>query len=259
MGDLHMPWPKDRIPKYRKHRASGQAVVTLNGRDHYLGPHGTTASKLEYDRLIAEFLSSGRSATFGTPQNDITVVELSADYVRHAKAYYGTAPTSEYFRILRVIRPLVDLYGRTAAIEIGPLQLKAIRERLVGQELSRTYINECVRRIVGLFKWAAADGRIPAEVPNALAMVPGLRRGKTTAYETAPVVPVGDETVDATLPHMSPIAADMVRLQRLTGMRPAEVCIVRPCDIDRTGDVWVYRPHSHKTMHHGRDRVIPLT
>jgi hypothetical protein len=34
-------------PKYRKHRASGQAVVTLNGHDYYLGPHGTKASKAE--------------------------------------------------------------------------------------------------------------------------------------------------------------------------------------------------------------------
>jgi hypothetical protein len=42
------------LPKYRKHRASGQAVVTLCGVDHYLGPHGTRASKSEYDRLIAE-------------------------------------------------------------------------------------------------------------------------------------------------------------------------------------------------------------
>jgi hypothetical protein len=47
------------LPKYRKHKASGQAVVTICGRDHYLGPHGTKASKVEYDRLIVEFLSSG--------------------------------------------------------------------------------------------------------------------------------------------------------------------------------------------------------
>jgi hypothetical protein len=26
-----------RIPSYREHKPSGQAVVTLNGRDHYLG------------------------------------------------------------------------------------------------------------------------------------------------------------------------------------------------------------------------------
>jgi integrase len=50
----------------------------------------------------------------------------------------------------------------------------------------------------------------------------------------------------------------MVRLQRLTGMRPGEVCIVRPCDVDRSGDVWSYRPESHKTEHHDRERVIYL-
>ena len=33
---------------------------------------------------------------------------------------------------------------------------------------------------------------------------------------------------------------------------------MRGMDIDRSGEVWVYRPASHKTMHHGRERVIPL-
>src|SRR3990167_6392065 len=31
-----MPRLTNATPKYRKHRASGQAVVTLNGKDHYL-------------------------------------------------------------------------------------------------------------------------------------------------------------------------------------------------------------------------------
>jgi integrase len=50
----------------------------------------------------------------------------------------------------------------------------------------------------------------------------------------------------------------MVRLQRLAGMRPAEVCIIRPCDIDQTADVWLYRPAHHKTEHTGKDRTVPL-
>lgn len=62
--------------------------------------------------------------------------------------------------------------------------------------------------------------------------------------------------VEATLPHLQPIVADMVRLQRLTGARPAEICILRPCDVDRSGDVWAYRPAHHKTEHHGQERVI---
>ncbi len=32
------------------------------------------------------------------------------------------------------------------------------------------------------------------------------------------------------MPHLPEIVADMVRSQRLTGMRPAEVCFMRPCD-----------------------------
>ena len=38
----------------------------------------------------------------------------------------------------------------------------------------------------------------------------------------------------------------MVWFQRWTGTRPGEVCLLRPCDIDRTGEVWVYRPERHK-------------
>ena len=73
MGEPHMPRLSKSVPKYRKHRASGQAVVTLSGVDHYLGPHGTKTSKVEYDRLIGEWLVGGRTL----PSDDgITVVEL---------------------------------------------------------------------------------------------------------------------------------------------------------------------------------------
>ena len=52
------------------------------------------------------------------------------------------------------------------------------------------------------------------------------------------------------------VVADMVRLQRLTGCRPADLCIMRPCDIDRSGEIWQYRPSSHKLEHRGRERLI---
>lgn len=78
--------------KYRLHRQSKQAIVTINGRDHLLGPHGTKASRLEYDRIISEWLSSGRSLSYGAPERDYSVVELVADYIRHAAAYHGKDP-----------------------------------------------------------------------------------------------------------------------------------------------------------------------
>ncbi len=47
-------------PSYRLHKASGQAVVTINDRDHYLGRYGSATSRPAYDRLIGEWLANGR-------------------------------------------------------------------------------------------------------------------------------------------------------------------------------------------------------
>ena len=52
-------------PKYRKHKSSGQAVVTIGGKAPYLGPYGTKASHVEYDQLIAEW----RAAPCPRPTN----------------------------------------------------------------------------------------------------------------------------------------------------------------------------------------------
>ena len=55
-----MPLLVHAMPKYRKHRASGQAIVTIEGRDFYLGPHATKASRTEYDRIVGEWLANNR-------------------------------------------------------------------------------------------------------------------------------------------------------------------------------------------------------
>src|SRR4051812_29485343 len=98
----------DATPKYRKHKASGQAIVTLSGQDFYLGPHGSAASRREYDRLITEWIAKGR--TEPSPKTEATVVELIAAYVRHAKQYYRDS--SECEATGYSLRPLKELYGR---------------------------------------------------------------------------------------------------------------------------------------------------
>jgi hypothetical protein len=73
-----MPRLTNATPSYREHRPSGQAVVTLDGRDHYCGPHGTRPSRAEYDRLIGEWLANGRRPL--TTAGDLTVAELVAQF-----------------------------------------------------------------------------------------------------------------------------------------------------------------------------------
>jgi hypothetical protein len=41
-------------PSYRLHKPSGRAVVTLSGKEHYLGKYGSTESHEAYRRLLAE-------------------------------------------------------------------------------------------------------------------------------------------------------------------------------------------------------------
>ena len=147
-------------------------------------------------------------------------------------------------------------YSRTPAVEFGPLALKAVRQQMVDDRLSRSYVNEHVARTKRMFKWAVGEQLLSPESLHALAAVPGLRAGRTDARENDPVLPVDDFTVDATLPRLPDVPADMVRIHRLTGTRPVEVCIMRPCDIDRSVDPWRYTPAHHKTAHTGRERVI---
>ena len=49
-----MPVFSDSLPKYCRHKASGQAYVWVNEKRHYLGVFGTPASKEAYSRFIAE-------------------------------------------------------------------------------------------------------------------------------------------------------------------------------------------------------------
>ena len=107
-----------------------------------------------------------------------------------------------------------------------------------------------------MFKWAAGKELIDPAVPLALRSLAGLKKGRTNARETNGVSCVDDAIVDATVPHLPEVVADMVRLQRLTGARPGEVCSLRPCDLDRSSDVWLYSPCQHKTEHHEKGRII---
>jgi integrase len=252
-----MPRLVHSLPRYRRHRGSNQGVVTLNGRDYYLGPYGAKASKVEYDRLIGEWLAGGRNP-LNVTINELTVVELCVRYIRFARSYYQASDTKNRSlpSVARAIRYLRERYGRALAVEFGPLALKAIRQEMIDKGLARRTVNDSVGCIKRMFKWAVGEQLLPAAVHQALAVVPGLRHGRGEVRETERVLPVDDAPIDATLAYLPEVVADMVRLQRLTGCRPAEVCMIRPCDIDQMGDVWKYRPERHKTTYLGRNRIV---
>jgi integrase len=248
-----MPSLINAVPKYRKHKGSGQAVVTIGGVDHYLGPHGSKASRIQYDRLVGEWISAGRPASIAGAA-DLTIAELCQRYKRHCEDYYSAGGTLH--NIGTACRTLRLRYGSTIAREFGPLALKAVRQQFVENGAARTYCNRLTDIIRRMFKWASAEQLVPVSTWQALTTVSGLRCGHTEAPEKDPIGPIDDATVDAILPHLPETVAAMVTLQRLTGMRPDEVCRLRPCEVDRSSDPWKYRPSHHKTIHRGHQRIV---
>lgn len=256
-----------KIPSYRRHKQSGQAIVTLTDgagdrHDVLLGRHGTAESRAEYARVIAEWEANGRRLARPLSRiKDISVNELILTYYRHAETYYlkNGEPTSQLERVRRSLRFVKELYGHTLTRDFGPLSLKAVRDQMIRADWSRVHINSCVGCVKRMFKWGVENELVPPSVFHGLQAVVGLRKGRSSAREGKKIQPVSAEHVEATLPRLRPTVQTMVQLQRLSGMRPGEVVIMRPCDLDQSrGNVWLYRPESHKTEHHGVERVVLL-
>lgn len=228
-----------RIPRQSHHKGSGQAVVRLYGKDHYLGTFGSTKATAAYDALVNEWLANGRRLPEKKPTTTVNRVMLA--YWRHCETHYrkpdGTA-TSELGLVKLALRPLKALYGRTEAAEFGPLKLKAVRQKMIDAGLSRSVINTHVGRVKRMFRWAVENELVPASVHHGLLAVRGLQFGRTMARESVPVRPIPQPLVDAVLPHVAARIAGMIQFQLLTGCRPGEACVIRGCDIDMAGSRW---------------------
>jgi integrase len=205
----------------------------------------------------------------------MSVAALVVRYDDFVRSYYvrNGVPTDERYAIKAAVAPLVSLYGDTPADEFSPKRLKAVREEIIakgregkgkwktrqGEPLTRKYINYRIACLVRIFKWAVEEELVPVTAYQSLKAVAPLRRGRTTGVrESVAVKPVPDDHIPPVLAVVSPQIGAMIRLQLLTGMRPDEVTIMRPADVDRGGDIWVYRPQRHKTEHHGIDKLILL-
>jgi integrase len=255
-----------RLPKYRHYKPKDLAVVRIDGRDIYLGRYDSSASHEKYRRVVAEWLARGGAPI---PDRPVQLVEagptigeiILAFLTRHAAEHYRHAdgtPTGEYGNFRDSLRPLRQLFSRTPAKDFSPKRLKAVRQVMIDAGLSRNVINQRVGRIVHLFKWAVSEELVPPEVHHGLRTVSGLQKGRSTARETEPIKPVPKNYIDAIRPHVARQVWAMVELQRLTGMRPGEVVIMRTSDLDISGKIWEYIPNRHKNEHRGKQRRIIL-
>lgn len=247
-------------PRYRCHKPSGKAFVECkklygDKRHYFPGLHGSPESLAAYE----EFKSKLLTVSFQPPKllqpGQRTVAAIALEYHRFCCDHYP-ATSTEPDGIACALRPVVDNYGLVQAAAFGPLALQAVRERLVYNRLSRKYINRQVDRIRGMFKWAASRELVPVAVHAALMTVAPLKAGRTAAKELPPVRAVPWSAVEVLLPHLPGVIAAGVRVLWFTGCRLGEMVPLRPCDLEQSGDVWLYHPGRHKNAHRGQVRVI---
>ena len=113
------------LPNYGKHSARNLARVRIQGKDYYLGEYGSPESYERYDRLIAEYLASGRRSPdacleAGQPVF-LTVNEVLLAFWKYAETYYvkNGKTTKELVAFKYSILPVKELYGHTPAVQFG--------------------------------------------------------------------------------------------------------------------------------------------
>ncbi|MFQ5423650.1 MAG: tyrosine recombinase XerC [Phycisphaerae bacterium] len=261
-----MPRPP-KPPKYRRRTIRGKTVAyctftdpaTNRRRDVWLGPYGSPESQERYARVLAE-LQSGSVAVHDVARQTRsvggpTVTQLCDAFRRSEIDRFSQGESANYDLAIRLFRRLC---GNLPAQSVGPNRLRDVRTAMIELGWSRGYCNKQTNRIRRIYKWGVSHETCSVESYQRLATIEPLRRGQTEAHDNPPVRPVPDEAIDAVLPHVSRQVAAMIELQRLTGMRPGEVCGMRPVDLDMSEAIWVFRPETHKTAWCGRTRVVHL-
>jgi integrase len=264
-------WP----PKVQFHRASGRDRIRVNGDDYYLGPHDSEESRVELARLMVE-LAAGRAPAPALPGEDPSVAQVVEAWRASPQGEVRLSARDRcHYRL--ALAALVGPHAETPAAAFRARQLREVRDLMVaGRGWCPRHANRQVGRLRALWRWAEEQELVPAGSWHQLRTLPELRTQPAKRRE------VMREEVDRIAAQCRAPVRAMLWLLWHTGMRPAEVVIMRPCDIDtgggatrnvapaneapggaektlkNVGDVWVYRPASHKKAWRGESREVAL-
>ena len=228
------------------------ADITLPGDDHAThytlydcegqpirGRTNAQAAQDAAEALVRKILH--RPAT--TPDKT-TVAELCDAWRDYCRIYYRAngKPTSAATNAILGVQMFRHLYSSRRVAELRHADMLVLRDALVRSGVARTTINRRLWIVKSMLAWGLDESLITATAKAELSQGRPIKRGRTAAKEMPPVRPVDDDCIRAALPKMQPNLADMVRVHRLTGMRPVELCALRWSLIDRTRTPWVYTP-----------------
>lgn len=237
-----MPYSSSHIPAYRHHKPTGQAVVTIQKKDHYLGKYNSPKSKARYKELIEA--------------NFAQLKKITQHYLDHAKVYYQGS--TEVKRIYRAFELFHEEVGEVNAKDLSKFHMRKFLQGCVDRGFCRRYSNQLFGCLLRGLKWLSSNDLLEPNKYHDLRLVEPLKRGRSQARDRSPVLPAPVEDILALAKMLHPMQAAMVLVQLYTGMRPGEMLQMRPSSIDTTVQPWVYIPERHKNSYRGQSRKVFL-
>lgn len=247
-----------KTPKLRYHKASKRYVVTVNGKDVYLG-YDQAEAQIQYHEMMAN-VAAGIPAIAPPDPDGLFVCELIERYVLDREQYYKRNPQA-FERGKAVLKVLNRTFGHFRPGQFGMIELRQLRDELMkpngqGRRRCRNEINRLMGEMFAFWKWCVSMELVSVELYQKYITLEPLKKGRCDAPESSPVTSVPMGWVRAVQANVNSSVSAMIDLQLLTGARPGEIVRLKAEDIDRTGDVWSVTLAEHKTAYRGKQRVI---
>lgn len=180
-------------------------------------------------------------------------------YLIWARSYHRRSDGSATGHAVNLDLVTRSLPRELTASSFSVADLRRYRDALIARGLQRSTINQWVKWVRGMFRWAADEGHVSPDVALRLATVRPLLRGRSDAREASPPTRVGLDCIRSFCAVAPARLGAMVRVHWLGGMRPRELVRMHRSEIHPLDDrLCCYRPALHKLDHLDRVRIIVL-
>lgn len=255
-----------RPPKLCHNKKKNFAYIYIGRKQVYLGKWGSDETKAAYTRFLMEWAKSKTATEARLHPGKISLVEVVCAFIEDFRARPSKS-LSDLNTYIFLGKRICSLFPDYAADDFRIRDLETLRDSFQKEgyyrggrrhEYTRTYLNKLMNRTKSIFSWGISKEMVSAETYARLKFLVPLRRGQTSAPEPEKKHTVSDSDFNAVLNYLIPTYRDIAVILRYTGMRPSELANMRICDIEMTGDLWIYRPSEHKTAYRGNTRSIVI-
>ena len=246
--------------------------------------------RIAFERWIELYLKQpSKTLSFSSPYealeymiNPTTITTVGQLFEKYQAYYRKNAPEVRNglehpdLRLIRRAYYFIQPYSEWPVDSLGPDELNEIKKKMLKHKYKngkqeKTYtrrgINDTLKWVKKILKWGVGRNILKIEtligIENELKL---LRIGEKGVKDNIRRKRITEEEFKKVISVSTSVIGDMLRLVWNTGMRPYEICEMRPLDILRDDpECWIYIPSrdyspvgKHKTVRYGKVKVIPL-